>query len=77
MPRDTREIIENPIFIVEALMLEIVKMREYVRSEQGDSSKHDENLRFSVLYNDILVEISTEGVSAVFLFQELLRILPT
>lgn len=71
MPEDKREIIENPIFRIEDLTIDVVKKREYISGEQGDPSGKSTNMRFSVLYGDILVEVSTEGVSAEYLFHEL------
>lgn len=74
MPIDLAHIIENPIFKIEDLTPELLKMREYIRDEAGDPSGNSINMRFSVLYNDILVEIFSEGVSSEYLFQELLKI---
>lgn len=74
MPRDTREIIENPIFKIEDLTIDILKMREYIRGETNDPSRNCVNMRFSVLYDGILIEISTEGVSSEYLFDELSKI---
>lgn len=71
MPRETREIIENPIFRGENLTLDILKRRGYTRNEQGESGGSNVNMRFSVLYDTILVEISTEGVSPEYLFEAL------
>lgn len=74
MPRDKAYIIENPIFKIEDLTIDILKLRGYTRNEQGESSKSSINMRFSVLYDDILVEINTEGVSFEYLFNELSKL---
>lgn len=74
MPEDKREIIENPIFRIEELTAEAVKMREYDIKEQGFSGEGGTAMRFSVLYGDVLVQISTEKVSSEYLFNELLKI---
>ncbi|MFA5537052.1 MAG: hypothetical protein WDA53_07775 [Bacillota bacterium] len=71
MPRDTREVIENPIFNIEDLTLDILKMRCYIRGEQDDPDINSVNMRFSTLYGNILVEVSTEGVTPEYLFSEL------
>lgn len=69
MPRDKAYIIENPIFIVEELTLNAIKMREYTRNDIGDTN--NVSIRFSVLYHNVVVEVSTEGVSSEYLFKEL------
>lgn len=74
MPSDTREIIENPIFKIEDLTVDILKMRGYFRGEANDPSGNSVNMRFSVLYQDILIELSTEGVNPEYLFDELSQI---
>lgn len=74
MPRDTNEIIENPIFKIEDLTIDILKMRGYIRGETNDPSGNSVNMRFSVLYDGILIEVSTEGVSSEYLFDELSKI---
>jgi len=74
MPRGTRKIIENPIFKIEDLTIDILKMRGYIRSETNDPSGNSANMRFSVLYDGILIEVSTEGVSSEYLFDELSKI---
>lgn len=74
MPRDKSHIIENPIFRIEDLTLDIVKMREYVRGEEGDPSGNSVCMRFGVLYGDVLVEVSTEGVSSEYMFHELSKL---
>lgn len=75
MPEDTREIIENPVFKIEDLTLDVVKMRVYTRGERGDASGNSASMRFSVLYDDILVEVATEGISPAYLF-DALSVLP-
>ncbi len=74
MPKDTREIIENPIFKIEDLTIDILKMRGYIRGETNDPSGNSVNMRFSVLYDGILIEVSTEGISSEYLFDELSKI---
>lgn len=61
VPGDLREIVDNPIFLSEELTLEVVQTRAYEIADAGDEPGH--RMRFSVLYGDILVEISAKGVS--------------
>ncbi len=61
VPDALREIVDNPIFLSEELTLEVVQTRAYEISDAGDEPGH--RMRFSVLYGDILVEISAKGVS--------------
>lgn len=74
MPGDIMEIIENPIFKIEDLTIDILNMRAYIRDETNDPSRNSVNMRFTVLYDGILIEVSTEGVSSEYLFDELLKI---
>lgn len=62
------------VFKIEDLTIDVLKLRGYTRNEQGGSSKNSINMRFSVLYDDILVEVNTEGVSFEYLFNELSKI---
>lgn len=75
MPPDKAPIIENPIFKAEDLTVDLIRLREYIRGEQNDPSGNSVNLHFSVLYGDILVAVTTEGVSAQTLF-DALSVLP-
>lgn len=74
MPRDKAHIIENPIFNIEELTLDILNMRSYTRGETNDPSGNSMSMRFTVLYDDILVEVKTEGVSPEYLYNELLKL---
>lgn len=71
MPRDKYHIIENPVFRIEDLTLGMIELRGYTRGETDDTSGNSLNLRFSVLYNEVVVEVSSEGVSAEYLYEEL------
>lgn len=71
MPADQYDIIQNPIFKLEDLTLDMLKMRGFIRSEQGESKGGTVCMNFSVLYDDILVELRTEGISPEYLFEEL------
>lgn len=71
MPLDKAHIIENPVFDAKALTLDMIKLREYTRRENTDKSGNSLCMNFSVLYNDVVVEIRSEGVSAEYLFDKL------
>lgn len=71
MPRDQRDIIENPVFKAEDLSLGVIEQRGYTRHETGDPSASSLNMRFSVLYGDIIVEVQSEGLSAEYLYDKL------
>lgn len=61
MPRDKYHIIENPVFRMEDLTLNMIKLRGYTRGEAGDPSGNSLNMRFSVLYDDVVVAVNSEG----------------
>lgn len=69
VPDELREIVDNPIFLIEELTLEAVEMRSYTKEDMGDDKS--EVMRFSVLYEDVLVEVSTEGISSEALYEML------
>lgn len=71
MPSEKAYVIENPIFKMEELTQEAVKLRSYSTNEQGDNSV---KMQFSVLYDDILVELHTEGVSVQYLYDALCQV---
>lgn len=71
MPREQYQIIENPVFRREDLTLEMIKRRGYTHNETTDPSGNSLSLQFSVLYDDIVVEIRSEGLSVEYLFEKL------
>lgn len=74
MPKNTSQIIENPVFKIEDLTLDIIKIRGYTRGESGDPSGNSLCMRFSVLYGETVVEVNSEGLSAEYLFNELIAL---
>ena len=74
MPKATRQIIEDPVFKIEDLTLDMIKMRGYTRGESGDPSGNSLCMRLSVLYDETVVEISSEGLSAEYLFHALIAL---
>lgn len=72
VPRELREIVNNPIFRIEDLTLEVVQARAYEVQDAGDIS--GPRMRCSVLYGDILVEINVKGVTPQAVFEMLQQI---
>lgn len=72
VPDKLREIVENPIFLIDELTLNIVRARSYKVSDSGD--EQGSRMRFSVLYEDVLVELSVKGVTPDAMFDILQQI---
>ncbi|HBD86427.1 MAG TPA: hypothetical protein DC001_03270, partial [Clostridiales bacterium] len=72
VPRELWEIVNDPIFRIEDLTLEVVQARAYEVSDAGDIS--GPRMRFGVLYGDILVEINVKGASPEAVFEMLQQI---
>lgn len=66
VPDELREIVDNPIFLVDELTLDVVQSRTYEVSDSGDEP--GQRMRFSVLYEDVLVELSVKGISPEIMF---------
>ncbi len=69
VPKDKREIVNNPIFPIEELTLDAVKLRAYTLDEAGDTP--GVRMEFSVLVGDVVVEIHSKGVSPEWVFEQL------
>ncbi len=69
VPEKLREIVDNPIFRSDELTLEVIYRRVYKINDIGDSK--DYRMHFSILYGDILVEVSTKGISPEWLYEQL------
>ncbi len=65
VPEDKREIVDNPIFPIEELTLETVKLRAYAGDTPGV------RMEFSVLVGDVVVEIHSMGASPEWVFEQL------
>ena len=72
VPDDLREIVNNPIFLIEELTLDTVRARTYEIEDAGDEP--GERMHFSVLYGDVLVELNVKGASAETMFDILQQI---
>lgn len=71
VPRELWEVVDNPIFYIEELTLDILYARSYWLEEVGEEDSW--NINFSVKYGDILVEIRTEGVTPEWIYKQLME----
>lgn len=67
VPEELREIVDHPIFLADELTADVLQRRAYTVNDAGDSG---ERLAFGVLYGDVLVEVSSKGVSAAWLWEQ-------
>ncbi len=72
VPDELREIVDNPIFLIDELILDTVRARTYEVSDSGDEQGH--RMRFSVLYGDTLVELNVKGATPEAVFEILQQI---
>lgn len=72
VPEEVREIVDNPIFLIDELTLGVVQARTYETADAGDEP--GQRMRFSVLYEDVLVELSVKGASPEVIFDILQQI---
>lgn len=72
VPEELREIVDNPIFKIEELTLDVVYARSCLSEEAGEENGW--KINFSVKYGDILVQIRTEGVTPEWIYDQLLQI---
>lgn len=70
MPEEQAYIIENPVFKIEELTLDMIQVRE-VRNGERDNGSGSIDMNFSVLYGDVVVEVRSQGLSAEYLYEEL------
>lgn len=66
VPEALWKIVDRPIFYIEELTLEVVKARSYRISEAGGSDGW--RMSFGVLYDDVLVELTTKGITPEVVF---------
>lgn len=70
VPADKRQIVDEPIFRAEELTLDAVRARTLTVADAGDSA--GARMSFAVLYGgDVLVRISTKGVSPEWVYEQL------
>lgn len=69
VPEQLMEIVDHPIFRAEELTLDAVKRRAYTVEEGEDSN--GARMSFGVLYGDVLVEVTSKGISPEWLYEQL------
>lgn len=69
VPDELREIVNDPIFLAEELILELVMSRAYKTGEAGDSNGW--RMSFGVKYGDIIVEVRAKGVDPEWIYRQL------
>ena len=72
VPKELREIVNDPIFIIDDLTLEAVQARSYEVRDTGDVS--GPRMGFSVLYGEILVKLNVKGASPEEVFDMLMQV---
>jgi hypothetical protein len=72
VPDELREIVDNPIFLIDELTLDTVRARSYEVSDSGD--EQGQRMRFSVLYGDTLVVLNVKGATPEAVFEILQQI---
>ena len=70
VPDELYEIVNDPIFKAEELLLEAVYRRAYKVQDAGDTEGW--RMNFSVLYGDILVSVNAKGVDPEWVYQHLI-----
>lgn len=72
VPEELFEVVDHPIFNIEELTLEAVSRRAYSIDEIGDTDGI--RMSFGVRYGDIVVEVTTKGVSPEWIYERLVSI---
>lgn len=75
VPEELWEIVDNPIFELEELTLDVVYARAYQVEDGGDSEGW--RMNFSVRCGDMVVEIRTKGVSPEWVYERLMELQAT
>ena len=72
IPSELREIVENPIFVIDELTMEVVNRRALEIPDAGDEP--GTRLHFGVLYSDVVVEVDSKGVPVEKIYEALLSL---
>ncbi|MBO5095023.1 MAG: hypothetical protein J6C33_11845 [Lachnospiraceae bacterium] len=72
VPEELFEIVDHPVFNIDELTLEAVSRRAYSFKQDDDIS--ETRMSFGVRYGDIVVEVTTKGVSPEWLYDQLKKI---
>lgn len=69
VPEELRQIVDHPIFSIDELTQDVVNRRAYYANDSGDTA--GTRMTFGVLYGEVLVEVTTKGVSPEWLYEQL------
>lgn len=69
VPEELRLIVDHPIFSIDELTQDVVNRRAYYVNDSGDTA--GARMTFGVLYGEVLVEVTTKGVSPEWLYEQL------
>ena len=72
VPEELWTIVDNPIFDIEELTLDVVRARAYTVEDSGDSGGW--RMNFSVRYGDVLVTVRAKGVDPEWVFEQLMAL---
>lgn len=72
VPEELQQIVDNPIFRIEELTRETVWARAYTTNDSGDTNGY--RMSFSVLYGDVVVHVSSKGVSPDWVCEQLMKL---
>ena len=72
VPEELFEVVDHPIFNMDELTLDAINRRAYSINESGDTS--ESRMTFGVRYGDVVVEVTTKGVSAQWIYDQLMNI---
>jgi len=72
VPGDLHEIVDNPVFLIDELTLDVVRTRAYELPDSGDQP--GARMRFGVLYGNVLVELNAKGATPEAMFDMLQQI---
>lgn len=70
VPKELYQIVDHPIFRIEELTMEVVDRRAYTLNDAGDSN--GVRMSFCVLYDDVVVDVTTKGVDPEWLYEQLI-----
>ena len=69
VPEELRQIVDHPIFSIDELTQDVVNRRAYYVNDSGDTA--GARMSFGVLFGEVLVEVTTKGVSPEWLYEQL------
>ena len=72
VPEELFEVVDHPIFNIDELTLEAVSRRAYTINESSDTDAI--RMTFGVRYGDIVVDVTTKGVSPEWIYEQLIEL---